>query len=83
MEYAMAGLAGAASSGEDTFPKILLRNAKVFGDRTAVREKDFGIWQSWTWSEVLDEIRTFSLGLKELGLQKGDKVAIVGAKGHL
>jgi long-chain acyl-CoA synthetase len=79
MEYAMAGLAGAASSGEDTFPKILLRNAKVFGDRTAVREKDFGIWQSWTWSEVLDEIRTFSLGLKELGLQKGDKVAIVGA----
>lgn len=75
----MAGLAGAATSGEDTFPKILLRNAKVFGDRTAVREKDFGIWQSWTWSEVLDEIRTFSLGLKELGLQKGDKVAIVGA----
>ncbi|WP_190293100.1 AMP-binding protein [Roseibium aggregatum] len=75
----MAGLAGAASSGGDTFPKILLHNAKVFGDRTAVREKDFGIWQSWTWTQVRDNIRDLSLGLKELGLQQGQKVAIVGA----
>ncbi|MTI45052.1 long-chain fatty acid--CoA ligase [Roseibium hamelinense] len=72
-------MAGAASSGGDTFPKILLHNADVFGTRTAFREKDFGIWQSWTWSEVLNEIRTFSLGLADLGLQKGDKVAIVGS----
>ncbi|MBD1548407.1 AMP-binding protein [Labrenzia aggregata] len=72
-------MAGAASSGGDTFPKILLHNAKVFGDRTAVREKDFGIWQSWTWTQVRDNIRDLSLGLKELGLQQGQKVAIVGA----
>ncbi|MEJ8473129.1 AMP-dependent synthetase/ligase [Roseibium algae] len=75
----MAGLAEVASCGEDTFPKILLRNAIDFGTRTAFREKNFGIWQSWTWSDVLNEIRSFSLGLKELGLQPGDKVAIVGA----
>lgn len=75
----MAGLADAAQRGGDTFPKILLHNALVFGDRTAVREKDFGIWQSWTWSEVLDEIRKFSLGLQKLGLQPGDKVAVVGS----
>jgi len=75
----MAGLAGAASSGGDTFPKILLHNADVFGDRTAVREKDFGIWQSWTWSQVRDNIRDLSLGMKELGLQPGQKVAVVGA----
>jgi len=75
----MARLANAASGGEDTFPKILLHNARVFGDRTAVREKDLGIWQSWTWSEVLDEIRAFSLGLKQLGLASGDKIAIVGS----
>lgn len=75
----MTGMADTASSGGDTFPKILLHNAKVFGDRTAVREKDLGIWQSWTWSEALDEIRVFSLGLKELGLKPHDKVAIVGA----
>ncbi|WP_346911812.1 AMP-binding protein [uncultured Roseibium sp.] len=75
----MAGLANVASSGGDTFPKILLHNAKVFGDRTAVREKDFGIWQSWTWAQVRDNIRDLSLGLKELGLQQGQKVAIVGS----
>ncbi|MBD8876784.1 AMP-binding protein [Roseibium polysiphoniae] len=75
----MAGLADVASRGEDTFPKILLRNARDFGTRTAFREKDFGIWQSWTWADVLDEIRSLSLGLKELGLAKGDKVAIVGS----
>ncbi|WP_269585508.1 AMP-binding protein [Roseibium sp. Sym1] len=75
----MVGSASASPRGEDTFPKILLHNAKVFGDRTAFREKDFGIWQSWTWSEVLDEIRAFSIGLKSLGLSAGDKIAIVGA----
>ncbi|MEP0454787.1 MAG: AMP-binding protein, partial [Roseibium sp.] len=75
----MAGLADVASRGEDTFPKILLRNARDFGTRTAFREKDFGIWQSWTWANVLDEIRSLSLGMKELGLTKGDKVAIVGS----
>ncbi|WP_246476336.1 AMP-dependent synthetase/ligase [Roseibium litorale] len=75
----MARLPGAAAGGEDTFPKILLRNAQRFGNRTAVRQKDFGIWQSWTWSEVRDEIRALSLGLKDLGLAAGDKVAIVGS----
>ncbi|WP_417667739.1 AMP-binding protein [Roseibium sp.] len=75
----MARLAHAAGGGEDTFPKILLRNARDFGGRTAFREKDFGIWQSWTWSDVLDEIRSLSLGLQQLGLKAGDKVAIVGA----
>jgi len=75
----MVGSASAATRGEDTFPKILLRNAEVFGNRTAFREKDFGIWQSWTWSEVSEEIRAFSIGLKSLGLTAGDKIAIVGA----
>ncbi|MCV0426381.1 MAG: AMP-binding protein [Roseibium sp.] len=75
----MVGSASASPRGEDTFPKILLHNAKVFGSRTAFREKDFGIWQSWTWSEVCEEIRAFSIGLQSLGLGAGDKVAIVGA----
>jgi len=75
----MVGSASASPRGEDTFPKILLHNAKAFGTRTAFREKDYGIWQSWTWSEVLEEIRAFSIGLKSLGLETGDKVAIVGA----
>ncbi|QDG75662.1 AMP-binding protein [Labrenzia sp. PHM005] len=75
----MVGSASAGQRAEDTFPKILLQNGKVFGNRTAFREKDLGIWQSWTWSEVLDEIRAFSIGLQSLGLKPGDKIAIVGA----
>ncbi|ADZ69261.1 AMP-binding protein [Polymorphum gilvum] len=75
----MAGLADVAARDADTFPKILLRNARDLGNRTAMREKDLGIWQSWTWAEVLEETRALSLGLKDLGMTAGDKVAIVGS----
>jgi len=63
----------------DTFPKHLLLNAERFGDRSAMRHKDFGIWQSWTWKEQRDEIRAFALGLSAMGVRRGDKVAVVGA----
>ncbi|WP_371924361.1 long-chain fatty acid--CoA ligase [Aliihoeflea sp. 40Bstr573] len=63
----------------DTFPKYLLRNAEMFGTRPAMRHKDRGIWQSWTWSRQRDEIRDFATGLATLGLRHGDKVAIIGA----
>ena len=43
-----------------------------------MRHKDLGIWQSWTWAQMLDEIRAFSIGLAELGLKRGDKFTIVG-----
>ena len=43
-----------APAEADTFPKLLIHNARVRGDRAAVRHKDLGIWQSWTWEEVLD-----------------------------
>ncbi len=62
----------------DTFPKLLLRNASIYGDRPAMREKDLGIWQTWTWKEVLEIVRRYALGLKKLGLKPGDKVAIIG-----
>ncbi len=63
---------------ENTFPKLLIRNARIFADRPAYRHKDFGIWQSWTWRQVLEEVRLFSIGLAELGLKRDDKVAIIG-----
>jgi len=70
----MAALAAQA----DTFPKLLLKNALERGQRPASREKDLGIWQSWTWDEVLDEIRALSCGLHDLGLKRGEKLAIIG-----
>ena len=72
--------AGATRTGaRDTFPKLLLANAETMADRPAMREKDLGIWQTWTWSDVADEVRDFALGLQKLGLQPGEKVAVVGA----
>ena len=69
---------GSQGCREDTFPKLLLRNAAKFAGRPAMREKDLGIWQAWTWQDVLAEVRSLALGLAELGLERGDKVAIVG-----
>ncbi len=67
-----------SSACADTFPKLLLRNADIFADRPAMREKNLGIWQTWTWAEVLEEVRTFALGLKKMGLKHGDSIAIIG-----
>ena len=62
----------------DTFPKLLAENALVRGDRPASREKDYGIWLSWTWSQVAEEVRAIACGLAALGVKRGDKVAICG-----
>jgi len=63
----------------DTFPKLLLRNSARFTHRPAIREKDLGIWQTWTWSEMKDEIMDLANGLADLGFKRGDKLAIIGA----
>jgi long-chain acyl-CoA synthetase len=68
----------AMAGDDDTFPKLLVRNARVRPVRTAFRHKDLGIWQSWTWAEVHEIVRAFALGLHALGLRRGNKIAIVG-----
>jgi long-chain acyl-CoA synthetase len=70
-------VAGAASDA-DTFPKLLMRNARVRGDRPAIREKDYGIWQTWTWAQTRDGVRAMAAGLAQSGVQRGDKIVIVG-----
>jgi long-chain acyl-CoA synthetase len=62
----------------DTFPKILDHNARVRGDRPAAREKAFGIWQTWSWAGWRDDVHAIAAGLAELGLKRGDKLAIIG-----
>jgi long-chain acyl-CoA synthetase len=71
------GAANGASDA-DTFPKLLMHNARVRGDRPAIREKDYGIWQTWTWAQTRDGVRTMAAGLAALGVKRGDKIAIVG-----
>ncbi len=62
----------------DTFPKLVRWNAERFPDRVAIREKDYGIWQSYTWADYFREGRRIALGLASLGFRRGDKVAIIG-----
>jgi long-chain acyl-CoA synthetase len=63
----------------ETFPQLVLERAGgPDARRPAIREKDFGIWQSYTWSDYLEQARLTALGLAALGFQRGDKVAIVG-----
>ena len=64
--------------GCDTFPKLVVANAERLGDKVAIREKDYGIWQSYTWREYLAEARLIALGLASLGFARGDKTAVVG-----
>ncbi|MCB1861740.1 MAG: AMP-binding protein, partial [Gammaproteobacteria bacterium] len=62
----------------NTFPKLLLNHANVRGRKIAMREKDLGIWQAWTWQQILDEVRALACGLAALGFKAGDKLAIIG-----
>ena len=63
----------------DTFPKLLIERAKKYGSRKiALREKDLGIWQSFTWEEYLEKVKYFSLGMISLGFQPGDKISVIG-----
>jgi long-chain acyl-CoA synthetase len=57
----------------------LVRNAELFSARPAMRHKDLGIWQTWTWSQVLEIVRAYAVGLNRLGLKRGETIAIVGA----
>ena len=63
---------------EDTLPAILFSNAEVRGSKTAVREKDLGIWQSWTWAQVSKEVNHLACGLSVRGFSRGSNLAIIG-----
>ena len=62
----------------ETLPGLLASHADKRPDEVALREKEFGIWQEITWAEYLGRVRAFSLGLSELGVERGDRVAIIG-----
>ena len=61
-----------------TLPRLLQRNAREFGQRPAMREKDRGIWQTSTWREYHDHVRDFALGLAALGFGRGAKLSVIG-----
>ncbi|WP_288349330.1 long-chain fatty acid--CoA ligase [uncultured Thalassospira sp.] len=62
----------------DTFPKVLAYNARNWGGDVAMREKEFGIWQEFTWKDYNDRVKWMTLGMRALGIGQGDVVGIIG-----
>lgn len=62
----------------DTLPKLLKHHAEVRPNHPAMREKDFGIWQTWSWKQVHDEIMALAAGFSALGVSRGATIALVG-----
>jgi len=62
-----------------TIPKLFLKQCKKYGpNKVAMREKEFGIWKPYTWQDYYENVKYLCLGMLQLGLQKGDKVAMMG-----
>jgi long-chain acyl-CoA synthetase len=61
-----------------TLPKLLRENARRYPHKIALREKEYGIWQAITWTQYLERVRNFALGLHTMGFGRGDHIAIVG-----
>ena len=62
----------------DTLPKLLALHAREHGGDIAMREKDFGIWRTFTWSQIHARVRAFALGLTKLGVVPGEVVGLLG-----
>ncbi|MGR4870564.1 AMP-dependent synthetase/ligase [Variovorax sp. LARHSF232] len=66
-------------SSPTTFPRLLLEHAAQRPGAPAMREKDLGIWQTWSWQQCAQEVREIACGLASLGFKPLDNLAIVGA----
>jgi len=63
----------------DTLPKNLIAAWQKYGNKKiAMRQKEMGIWRSYTWQDSCQQVRQLSLGLMRLGMGRGDKVCIIG-----
>jgi long-chain acyl-CoA synthetase len=62
-----------------TLPQILLDKARKYGkDKIAIREKDLGIWQSYSWHDYFENTKKFAFGLASLGFKRGDRLSVIG-----
>ena len=67
------------ANADDTFAKLMRVNAWVRAERPAFRLKELGIWRTWTWAQAYQETRALAQGLADLGVERGDRVAVAGA----
>ena len=63
---------------ETTFPRLMLEHAQARPQAPALREKEYGIWQTTTWRALADEVAALACGMAEAGLSAGQHIVIVG-----
>jgi long-chain acyl-CoA synthetase len=63
---------------ETTFPRLMLEHAKARPEAPALREKEYGIWQTTSWRALADEVRALACGLAEAGLGHGQHLVVIG-----
>ncbi|TSE37097.1 Long-chain-fatty-acid--CoA ligase FadD15 [Tepidimonas fonticaldi] len=64
---------------QTTFPRLLIQHASARPDAPAMREKEYGIWQTTTWRQMLERVRHIACGLHQLGLRRGEHLVVIGA----
>jgi len=65
-------------SDATTLPRMLRHNAQTMTERPALREKNLGIWQTYSWARYYQEVGDFALGLAANGFRRGDKLSVIG-----
>jgi long-chain acyl-CoA synthetase len=78
MTVSLAGTDFADVRQHDTFPKLLRYNAQHWPKDIAMREKDYGIWNQFTWADYYKHVSQYAIGMKALGVGRGDVVALLG-----
>lgn len=61
-----------------TLVGALARNAAAYPSRIGFRERDYGIWQEYTWPQVRDRVLALAAGFEQLGIEPGHAVIVVG-----
>ena len=64
---------------DTTFPQLLLKHAAERPQAPAMREKEYGIWQTLTWAQLADMALGMAAGLHQAGLQRGEHLVVVGS----
>src|SRR5689334_1496588 len=67
-----------ADPATNTLPKLMRRNARAWGCLPGMREKDRGIWETFSWQQCQTHVRDLALGLAALGFKRGDKLSVLG-----
>lgn len=64
---------------QTTFPRLLLEHAARRPQAPAMREKEYGIWQTLSWRDMADLVQAIACGLHQAGLQRGEHLVVIGA----